>query len=75
MLLCLKVGLKKEQRKQGPLMEHPDGPYDRGEIDIYDFMRNEKIYIEQLEYLHGDYDSEGNYKKHTLYLVKQIKRK
>jgi len=55
-----------KQRKQGPLMEHPDGPYDRGEIDIYDFMRNEKKYNEQLEYLHGDYDSEGNYKKYTL---------
>tara|TARA_R110002020_G_scaffold26498_6_gene85825 strand:- start:5964 stop:6659 length:696 start_codon:yes stop_codon:yes gene_type:complete len=51
----------REQRKQGPLMENPDKAYERGEMNVYDLYRNEKKYFEQLKYLHGDYDSDGNF--------------
>lgn len=54
----------RNQRKQGPLMKDPDEAYNRGEIDIYDLFQNQNKYKEQLKYLHGDYDSEGNYKEY-----------
>lgn len=50
-----------KQRKQGPLMEHPN---DKAVFDIYEHYQNEDKYKEQLKYLHGDYDSEGNYKEY-----------
>ena len=52
-----------KQRKQGPLMEHPN---DKAVFDIYEHYQNKDKYKEQLKYLHGDYDSEGNYKEYRL---------
>lgn len=55
-----------ERRKEGPLMEDPNEAYDRGEINIIEHFRNEDKYKKQYKYLHGDYDSDGEYREYEI---------